>query len=93
MWIIGLNLLSVSLEGRHVSWGLSYMKEPQLVSVPHPNPIQNHVIVAGPANLMSANAQLQLLLENSKLKKRHNHVKKKLKVTGLGSPFNGKQLV
>ena len=28
-----------------------------------------------------ANAQLQLLLENSKLKKRHNYIKKKWKIT------------
>ena len=38
-----------------------------------------------------ANAQLQLLLENSKSRKGHNYVKKVLKVTcpsGMGSPFD-----
>ena len=44
----------------------------------------------------SANARLQLLLENSKSKKGHNYVKKSLRVTcptGIGSPFDSKQLV
>ena len=43
-----------------------------------------------------ANAQLQLQLENSMSKKGHNYVKKNLRVTcptGMGSPFNSKQLV
>ena len=43
-----------------------------------------------------ANAQLQLVLENSKSNKGHNHVKRTLRVicpTGMGSPFDGKQLV
>ena len=45
---------------------------------------------------MGANAQLQLLLENFKLKKGHKYVKKKLRITspiGMGSPFDSKQLV
>ena len=43
-----------------------------------------------------ANARLQLLLENSKLKKGHNYVKTNLRATcptGMGSPFESKQLV
>ena len=43
-----------------------------------------------------ANAQLQLLLENSKWKKGHNFVKKILRITsptGMGSPFDCKQLL
>ena len=42
-----------------------------------------------------ANAQLQLVLENSMSNKGHNHVKRTLRVicpTGNGSPFDGKQL-
>ena len=45
---------------------------------------------------MGANARLQLLLENSKLKKGHNYVKRNLRTTsptGVGSPFDSKQLV
>ena len=40
---------------------------------------------------MGAKARLQLLLENSKLKKGHNYVKNILRITsptGMGSPFN-----
>ena len=43
----------------------------------------------------SANAPLQLHLENSKLKKRHNYVKN-LRITSptsMGSPFDSEQLV
>ena len=43
-----------------------------------------------------ANARLQLLSENSKLKKGHNYVKKNLRVTcptGMGSLFDSEQVV
>ena len=42
-----------------------------------------------------ANTQLQQLLENSKTIKKHNYVKKNLRITsptGMGSPFDSKQL-
>ena len=45
---------------------------------------------------MGAKPWLQLLLENSKSKKGHKYVKKYLRVicpTGMGSPFDSKQLV
>ena len=44
---------------------------------------------------MGANAWLQLHLENSRLKKGHNYVKK-MKITSptsMGSPFDSEQLV
>ena len=44
---------------------------------------------------MGTNARLQLLLENSKLKKGYNYVKK-MRVTcptGTGSPFDSKKVV
>ena len=47
-------------------------------------------------NNKSANARLQLLLENANSKKLYNYVKKTLRVTcptGMGSPFDSKQLV
>ena len=46
--------------------------------------------------MRGANTRLQLLLENSKSKKGHNYVEKKLRnipLTVMGSPLDSKQLV
>ena len=58
--------------------------------------VTNVVSVDNNSTTCGANARLQLLLENSMSKKGHNYVKKNLRATcptGMGSPFDSKQLV